>query len=317
MCTNCNTIQAYSRNQVEGYDPTRTLTLRTAFVNDFKRRFTKLSRLVTESIVGNDCFGLTNTLVTNQTYPAGYRQYAYLTNEQKAQEFMMWFNSQVDALLFEVRYLEQIGSSLHPLWYNKYLFDSYKRGLIRARAELRKTGKKIPDHPVALMMQVPIHIETLGILYSRVFSLLKGITAEMDTLISITLTQGLADGDGAAVLTRKLLSVINGSGNNLGVIDSVGRYISARRRAETLARTETIRAHHRATINEYKNWSTLDVYVKAELLTAGDERVCEVCSGLEGQRFSLDEAVNLIPVHPNCRCICLPYQVSKAEFYGE
>lgn len=35
------------------------------------------------------------------------------------------------------------------------------------------------------------------------------------------------------------------------------------------------------------------------------ERTCDVCGGLDGQRFKLSEkqpGVNFPPLHPNCRC---------------
>ena len=49
-----------------------------------------------------------------------------------------------------------------------------------------------------------------------------------------------------------------------------------------------------------------NVIVKAEWMTAGDDRVCPICASLQGQVFSLDEIEPLIPRHPNCRCIALP-----------
>jgi SPP1 gp7 family putative phage head morphogenesis protein len=73
-----------------------------------------------------------------------------------------------------------------------------------------------------------------------------------------------------------------------------------------LARTETIRAHHTANINEYKTWGSETVEVIAEFFTAGDDRVCSECISYHGSRFTIEEAEHLIPVHPNCRCIVVP-----------
>lgn len=311
MCETCD-IQTLSRLQVNQYDPTRTTTLRAAFVSNFRRRFTTLIRLVQESIVVNDCFGLTNDININALNPAGRNQFSFPTNIQKAEAFMKWFNAQVDAAIFELGTLQQVGTSIDNAWYNKYVFDSYKRGVQRARTEMGKLKISIPPDSLEIGMGVPIHVETLGILYSRVFSTLKGITAAMDTQISIILTQGLADGDNPVRLARKLVSTINGAGmGDLGITDSIGRFVPAQRRAETLARTETIRAHHRATINEYMNWRVVDVYVMAEFMTAGDDRVCPDCLSLEGGKYTLEAAMNLIPVHANCRCICLPYEIKR------
>jgi len=110
------------------------------------------------------------------------------------------------------------------------------------------------------------------------------------------------------LLARKLVSTINGTGmGELGITDTLGRFIPAARRAEILARTEIIRAHHLGTIQEYRNQGLFNIVVKAEWKTAGDNRVCTRCASLEGQVFTLDEIEPMIPLHPQCRCIALPY----------
>jgi SNF2 family DNA or RNA helicase len=51
----------------------------------------------------------------------------------------------------------------------------------------------------------------------------------------------------------------------------------------------------------------MGIDVKAEWKTAGDNRVCDLCNALEGKIFSIDEIEDMIPLHPECRCISLPY----------
>jgi len=131
----------------------------------------------------------------------------------------------------------------------------------------------------------------------------------MDQLISRILAQGIADGDNPRLLARKLVAVIDGTGaGELGITDSLGRFIPAARRAEILARTEIIRAHHQAMIQEYMNWGVEGVTILAEWKTAGDHRVCERCEAHEGETFTLEVAMNMIPLHPQCRCLALPYR---------
>jgi SPP1 gp7 family putative phage head morphogenesis protein len=108
-----------------------------------------------------------------------------------------------------------------------------------------------------------------------------------------------------------LNKVVSGSGADLGITDTLGRFIPAKRRAEMLARTEIIRAHHQAKVAEMKSWEVEGVYVVAELATAKDGRVCPDCAGLEGKQYSLEEAERLIPVHPNCRCTIVPVKGKK------
>jgi len=89
---------------------------------------------------------------------------------------------------------------------------------------------------------------------------------------------------------------------DLGMTDKLGRYIPAMRRAMMLARSELIRAYATAELQEFRNWGVMGVTGEAEFRDAGDDRVCEICSSLNGKRFTLDEAEGIIPVHPSCRC---------------
>jgi len=150
-------------------------------------------------------------------------------------------------------------------------------------------------------------------LYSRTFSDLKGITSAMDTQISRVLAQGIADGKHPRDLAKLLTKTISGPMGDLGITDTLGRFIPAERRAKILARTEIIRAHHAATIQEYRNYEVEGVRVKAEWMTAGDGRVCGSCAALEGNVYSLDVIESKIPLHPQCRCIALPVDMTGKE----
>ncbi len=51
----------------------------------------------------------------------------------------------------------------------------------------------------------------------------------------------------------------------------------------------------------------LQVEGKPEYFSSGIlVKNCQLCQDLEGQRFPLDEAASIIPVHANCRCVWLP-----------
>ena len=302
---------------INAYDPTRTTALRNAFVRDMKRRYKELTDVIRQAVDVQDCFGLRQgTIRTFQMTPPGAGTFAFPRSADKVTAFMRWLQDQVDRGLLEVGELQQIGVGVESAWTNKYIFDSYKRGVIRARYELQKAGFRVPTIEqtggIAISMATPFHIDRVGLLYSRVFSELKGITAQMDQQISRVLAQGIADGDNPHLLARKLVSTINGTGmGELGITDSLGRFIPARRRAEIIARTEVIRAHHQAMIQEYRNWALEGVYVKGEWKTAGDARVCKKCAELEGHVYTLDEIEPMIPYHPQCRCIALPYLIKE------
>lgn len=87
-----------------------------------------------------------------------------------------------------------------------------------------KAGYDVPDIEstggINASMMAPFHIDRLGLLFTRVFSDLKGITSAMDAQISRILAQGIVDGDGPALLARKLVSTINGTG--MGIPSAAG-----------------------------------------------------------------------------------------------
>jgi len=304
---------------VYGYDPTRTTVLRNAFARALRKRFNELARVIRQTVYENDAFGLRPGIklrpFTFQMTAAPADAFAFPRSSDKVRSFMAWMRQQVDKGILEIGELEQVGVGIEEAWTNKYVFDSYKRGVIRSRYELQKAGFSTPSIEatggIEISMATPFHIDRLGLLYTRTFEGLRGITTAMDTQISRVLAQGIADGDGPVLLARKLVSTINGTGmGDLAIKDTLGRFIPARRRAEVLARTEIIRAHHQATIMEYQNWAVEGVIVKAEWMTAGDNRVCSECILLEGEIFTLETAMNMIPLHPSCRCIALPFKQS-------
>jgi hypothetical protein len=236
-----------TENQIKWHDPTRTTALRRAFVADMKRRFRELAIVVKKGVDDNDCFGLKPIgIVTLQMTPAGRRAFEFARNTQKIEVFMQWLQKQVEAGIVQVGVGQQIGSSVEAAWMNMYILDSYKRGLARARLELQEAGIEIPSIDEAgglnMIMNNPFHMDRVGVLFTRTFTELKGITAAMDQIISRILAQGIIDGDGPALLAKKLVSAIEGM---------------SMQRAVILARTEIIRAFHLATIQEYRNWGLL------------------------------------------------------------
>jgi len=73
-----------------------------------------------------------------------------------------------------------------------------------------------------------------------------------------------------------------------------------------MARTELANAYAEAQLDAFQQLGIDEVGVLAEWLTAGDDRVCELCGSLEGRTFTVEEARGMIPQHPQCRCAWLP-----------
>lgn len=293
------------------YDPTETTALRNAFSRGMNRRFDELIKVIRVAVVDQDCFGAQKRMVTQQMYPPGYHAFDYTRSAARVEAFMQWLRLQVNRGILTVQQYRQIGEAVESAWTNMYVADSYKRGIMRARYEMGKAGMKVPSIEdsggIDAVFGLPFHMDRVGLLYTRVFNELTGVTEAMANMISQILAQGMIDGDGPRLLARKMIAAIDGTGaGTLGITDKLGRFISAKRRAEMIARTETIRAFHLAAIQEYRNWGVLGIQVKAEWITAGDDRVCAKCESMEGRTFTLDEIEPMIPAHPLCRCLALP-----------
>jgi len=276
-------------NRVVQLDPTRTTTLRRAFMAAMNKRFRWLKGQIIEAVVRQDVFGLQASLprVRLQAVPQA-RAFEFKTAPEKVESFMAWLREAQDEGILEVTTRTGGRPGLDQRWTDTYVRRAYDRGVDRGRTELEKVG--IEMGPVEGVFRSPAHADRLGMIYTRTFSELKGITEAMDQQISRVLADGLAAGNHPSVIARAL--------NNR--VDKIGIT-----RARTLARTEVIRAHHSATMAEYRAAGLENVKVKAEWSTAGFN-VCPICADMEGQVFTLDKMETMIPAHPNCRCVALP-----------
>ena len=303
--------------QISRYDPTNTTVLRNAFSRDMKRRFQELIKVIRISVVDQDCFGLSRDgFILHQVTPPIGGAFDFLLDPGKIEAFMRWLSSQEGKSILSTTEMQQIGRGLNGAWINRYVLEAYKRGILKARQALIRAGYTITPtqdfEGVQALLGSSFHMDRLGLLYIRAFSTLQGITSQMDAQISQILTQGIMSGEGSLLIARKIIAAIDGTGmGTLGITDTLGRFIPAERRALMLAKTEVIRAFHLATIQEYRNWGVEGVTVMAEWTTAGDDKVCPNCHTLEGKIFTLDEIEPMIPFHPNCRCIALPYIENK------
>jgi SPP1 gp7 family putative phage head morphogenesis protein len=124
-------------------------------------------------------------------------------------------------------------------------------------------------------------------MYQRSFEELRGISASMSQQMSRVLADGLSHGESATKLARRLSDTVQGI---------------TRQRANVLARTELINAHAEGQLDSFEELGVQAVGAEVEITTAGDDRVCPLCSELSGAQFTVQEARGLIPRHPNCRC---------------
>ena len=313
ICTCSNRPHEGVYKRQERFDPTKTTSLRRSFVVAMRKRVKSLCTAIIKKVVEDDCFGLMDQAF-KITVMSG--EFNFARSADKVTAFMDWLRQQEKLGLLAIGTANQVGQAVEGSWTDFYIADSYERGVQRARYELIKRGYDVPKldslATISATFSTPFHIDRVGLVFSRVYTELKGITDSMDKQVSTILSQGLVDGKGPRELARLMVRTITGPDGDLGITDSLGRYIPAARRAEMLARTEIIRAHHAATVQEYKNWGLEGVKVMAEWQTAG-YNVCPQCSELQGKVFTLSQIETMIPAHPNCRCCAVPVDMTSKE----
>jgi SPP1 gp7 family putative phage head morphogenesis protein len=268
-----------------------------------KRRFVSIRQDVKELVVDLDVFGLEERpdsifrSVKGSIGPSDVlrllqnvqkREWAFHTDKRKVQEFNKWLQKQYDDKIF-------IGD-----WTDEYVTSAYRKGLENGYSQVNKQvladnadfyqGRK--SQFVQSAFNSPEIRSKLELLYLRTFDELKGITSAMSQQLSRALTTGLANGDGPAVIARRMTKTIDKITNT---------------RALTLARTEIINVHASAQLDSYEMMDIGEVQLKAEYTTVGDTLVCPICAPDEGRIMSISEARGLIPQHPNCRCSWNPY----------
>lgn len=274
------------------------------------RRFRRLQASVRESLVANDALGLvkpiagktpgvavinTQAIIRIQRDEAiDPKRFAFVRSQDKVRGFMNWIREQEKTGVLGVMQGTPIEYAAESAWTNTYIESAYVKGVKDAGEKLRKAGADVADTWIQNAFFRPIHADRLGLAFTRVFSELEGITDTMDQQISRVLAQGLAEGQGPAVIARR----INERVDKIGIT-----------RARVLARTEVMNAHANGTLNSFQEAGIEGVEVEAEWLTAADP--CPICEALAaGGPYTLEEARGMIPAHPNCRCAWAPKVVN-------
>lgn len=280
-------IRVNAREPRRAQDPTHTGTVRRAFLGEVSRRFAKFARAIREQVAVLDGFGLK----TNKG------AFDFPTSAAKIEAFMRWLSALEAAEILTVREGTPLTTAAREAWTSKYIETAYSRGVRDASRRLRGAGAEVAENWIESAFTRPIHADRAGIIYTRAYTELEGITGAMDSQISRVLSEGLINGEGPIEIARQMVERVKKIGLN---------------RARVLARTEVINAHATATLNVYQEAEVQGVEVQSEFTTAHDDRVCRKCKALEGRVYTLSEARGLIPVHPNCRCAWVPVLIGAA-----
>lgn len=121
------------------------------------------------------------------------------------------------------------------------------------------------------------------------------IAQSVPDALRFTLSSGLAQGRNPRAVARDMRTLAT----------------LPQRRAETIARTEMLRASREAQRRMYQGSPAVTGY---ERVATQDARVCLACLALSGTIHATSE---IMPSHPNCRCVMVPRTPSLAEITGD
>lgn len=295
-------------------DPTGTGMIRRRFESEMKRRFNALKNLIKTAIIEMDVLGIGQSSGVEKRLQAAMfnrvfkptemamgdavpstRAFAFARRSDQVAAFMEWLREEQARGILGIARGAAIRQSADQSWMNIYIDTAYQKGIRDASNKMRSSGAKINESWVSGGFNRPIHADRVGLIYTRAYQDLRGITEAMSQKVSRSLALGIAEGRGPLDIARAILAEIDGI---------------TRSRAIVLARTEVIGAHAEASLNTYKEAGVEGVEVEAEFRTAGDDRVCPECEELEGETYDIEEARGVIPVHPQCRCAWLPKVVN-------
>ena len=135
----------------------------------------------------------------------------------------------------------------------------------------------------------------LHFLQSYNFELISNVNDDLKNHIQEEIFAGIAAGEGMPEVAKRILDATNHS--------LTGKTLSARQRAMMIARTESARAMTQGRLQSYANYGVHEV----KILTAGDDNVCAICREAETKIYLIEDAGDLVPFHPLCRCSVTAY----------
>lgn len=278
-------FQAFGKRMTSRRDPTNTTAIRVKFDRDIVRRLNALKKAIRLFLIEQDQLGLKQNA------------FEYGSSSAKVGAFQRWLDRQVKAGLLETSTGTAKGTSGAGSWANVYVRAAYDKGVRTSGNNLKRGGMVVKDRFIDAAFNRPIHIDAVGLIYTRTYTDLEGITASMGARMSSTLAQGIATGQGVREISKGLEAIAD----------------MTKDRARRIARTEVIRAYADATLNTFSEVGINDVNAEVEFSTAGDMDVCPQCDSLNGKVYTVSSAAGVIPVHPNCRCAWLPVVPSSLK----
>ena len=265
-------------------DPSRTLLQRRQFATDMKRRWKRYQRELEAFIL---------LLLGSLRFE---------TDADKLSRFNAWVAYQSGWLLQGYNPNTGQHDDLRP-WFYAYLLLAYRRGIARAYTEAKplvgKLDEQIYSHGKESFLQQdsPKRRERLAFLLSRASSSYAVIIAYLAGALGRAFADGLNKGYSPGQLSKELGTLVLNTAN---------------KRADILAHDETVRATNEGILDGLEDLGASYVYLIAEWVTVAGPRatdiemrrlhVCPQCREQSGQRYTIEQARGLLPLHARCRC---------------
>lgn len=299
-------------------DPTRSVTRRRRFAQEFRRRWRELRGVIRDNTEHTDRFGLSDDGELSA-------EAAVLLGR-----FRRWVRRQVDEIVVEPMGMPEVRDGRH--WTAQYVRESYEHGLDRADTALRKAEFDAPDQSPAAALLEREHREKLSAEYVRTYQsvedagealvsdlsqtfdeLLEGGASRRDTADELndrvttigrnTHSDPLAHGAVVVVINRAALQRYRTAG-----VEEVGAIVEQPIADGEVSVTGPVTDDPVAA----RGGAPADPSAGAFWQTAGDNRVCPQCRALAGRSWPLsafatgDAPIPVRDTHPRCRCWLVP-----------
>lgn len=196
-----------------------------------------------------------------------------------------WFRSNAADMLLDG------ATSPNSFWMRSNVLRAYKRGIQDAYNGFHSAGgtsglTKAGLTRTLMGRQLRIY-QVVNRGFLNLQDVLREGADEVSRLVQLARENNISDAKLADAINRRLDVLFN-------------------KRIARTARTEVVWAYNEAVLDGLAHLGVTQVVAWVEWTTAGDDRVCPLCEPLEGEVFTIAQARNMLPRHPDCRCAWTP-----------